>query len=169
MHFAFCHLSPQGCFAPLDLVSEYRIQHDTIGPLYNTSRYSTRILYRGVSGFATDWPCGVWCRELTTCLLYVGPLFWNSTFKQQLGIMDCDSSFLSYFDIYNCICLNTSYDFMALSLHLKQCSFVSSTPLLKLSIDIVTVAMESLCHNVVAYRHLLRGAQFSKMGPWWFA
>ena len=37
----------------------------------------TRIFYRGVSGFATDCPCGVWGRGLTTCPLYVGPLFGN--------------------------------------------------------------------------------------------
>ena len=35
------------------------------------------LFYRGVPGFATDCPCGVWCRGLTTCLLYVGPLFGN--------------------------------------------------------------------------------------------
>ena len=34
-------------------------------------------IYRGVSGFATDCPCGVWWRGLTTCLLYVGQLFGN--------------------------------------------------------------------------------------------
>ena len=66
--------------------------------------------------------CSVWCRGLTTCLQYVCPLFWKSTFKQQLGcrfdLMDCKSSFF-YFDICNCICLNTSYDFSALSLLLK--------------------------------------------------
>ena len=56
-YFAFCNL-PE-CFAP---VSEYRIQHGTNGPLYVTSRYSTRIFYRGVLGFANDCPCGVWCR-----------------------------------------------------------------------------------------------------------
>ena len=39
--------------------------------------FHTRIFYRGVPGFATDCPCGVWCRGLTTCLLYVGPLFGN--------------------------------------------------------------------------------------------
>ena len=37
--------------------------------------FPTRIFYRGVPGFATDCPCGVWCRGLTTCPLYVGPLF----------------------------------------------------------------------------------------------
>ena len=35
------------------------------------------IFCRGVSGFATDCPCGVWCRGLTTCLLHVGPPFGN--------------------------------------------------------------------------------------------
>ena len=61
-------------FLSLDLLSEYRIQHGAIGPLYVTSSYSTWILCRAVSGFATDCPCGVWCRGLTTCLLHVGPL-----------------------------------------------------------------------------------------------
>ena len=68
------------------------------GPLYVTSSYSTWIFCKGVSGFASDCPCGVWCRELTTCLLHVGPPFWKSNFKQQLGcrfdIMDNISYFL---------------------------------------------------------------------------
>ena len=55
----------------------YMIQHGANGPLYVTSSYSTRIFCRGVSGFATDCPCGVWCRGLTTCLLHVGPPFGN--------------------------------------------------------------------------------------------
>ena len=50
-----------GCFCP--------------GPLYVTSSYSTWIFCRGVSGFATDCPCDVWCRISTTCLLHVGPPF----------------------------------------------------------------------------------------------
>ena len=76
-YFAFCNLSPPRMFLPLDRLSIYGIQHITIGPLYVTSRYWTRILCRGVSGFATDCPCGVWCCGLTTCLLYAGPLFGN--------------------------------------------------------------------------------------------
>ena len=76
-YFAFCNLSPPRIFLPLDLLSEYRIRHGPIGPFYVTSRYSSRIFYRGVSCFATDCPWGVWCRGLTTCLLYVGPLFEN--------------------------------------------------------------------------------------------
>ena len=36
-------------------------------------KFPSRIFCRRVPGFATDCPCGVWCRGLTTCLLYVGP------------------------------------------------------------------------------------------------
>ena len=64
-------------FLSLDLLSEYRIQHGAIGPLYVTSSYSTWIFCRGVSGFATDCSCDVWCRGLTTGLLHVGPPFGN--------------------------------------------------------------------------------------------
>ena len=53
---------------------EYWIEHVTFGLLYVMFRFSTRIFYGGVPGFATDCHCGVWCRGLTTCLLYVGPL-----------------------------------------------------------------------------------------------
>ena len=118
-HFPFCNLSPSRMFLSLDLLPEYRIQH-TIGLLYATSIYSTRIFYRGVSGFATDCPCGVWCRGLTTCLLYVGPLFGylllNNSWAVGLTYWIVNSHyFFLYFDIYNCICLNTSYYFLAVS------------------------------------------------------
>ena len=70
-YLVFCNISPPRMFLPLDLLSEYRIQHDAIGPLCVTSSYSSWIFCRGVSGFATDCPCDVWCRGLTTCLLHV--------------------------------------------------------------------------------------------------
>ena len=73
----FYNPSPPRMFLSLGLLSEYRIQHGAIGPLYVTSSYSTWIFGRGVSGFATDCPCDVWCRGLTTCLLHVGPPFGN--------------------------------------------------------------------------------------------
>ena len=69
--------TPPRMFLSLDLLSEYRIQHGAIGPLYVTSSYSTWIFCSGVSGFATDRPCDVWCCGLTTCLLHVGPHFGN--------------------------------------------------------------------------------------------
>ena len=46
-------------------------------PLCHISSYSTWIFCRGDKGFATDCPCDVWCRGLTTCLLHVGPPFGN--------------------------------------------------------------------------------------------
>ena len=76
-YLVFYNPSPPRMCLPLDLLSEYGIQHGAIGPLYVTSGYSTWIFCRGVSGFATDCPCGVWCRGLTTCLLHVGPPFGN--------------------------------------------------------------------------------------------
>ena len=76
-YLVFCNPSPPWMFLSLDHLSEYRIQHGAIGPLYVIISYSNWISCRGVSGFATDCPCGVWCRGLTTCLLHVGPPFGN--------------------------------------------------------------------------------------------
>ena len=84
-YLVFYNPSPPRMFLFLGLLSEYQIQHGAIGPLYVTSSYSTWIFCRGVSGFATDCPCDVWCRGLTTCLLHVGPPFGNWFFKHQLG------------------------------------------------------------------------------------
>ena len=44
-----------------------------------------RITSRGVSGLATDSPCGVWGRGWTTCLLHDCPLF-GSLFKMRVGM-----------------------------------------------------------------------------------
>ena len=114
-------------FLSLDLLSEYRIQHGAIiRPLYVTSSYSTWIFCRGVSGFATDCPCDVWCRGLTTCLLYVGPPFGNRFLKTSWAVgltyWIVYLHFL-YFDICNYIFLDTSYHFLALSLLLKYSLF----------------------------------------------
>ena len=37
--------------------------------------FLTRIPCRGVPGFVTGCLCGVWCRRLTTCPQYAGPMF----------------------------------------------------------------------------------------------
>ena len=81
-YLVFYNPSPPRMFLSLDLLWQYRIQHSANGPLYVTSSYSTWIFCRGVSGFATDCPCGVWCRGLTTCLLHVGPPFGNRILTQ---------------------------------------------------------------------------------------
>ena len=84
-YLVFYNPSPPRMFLSLDLLWEYRIQH---GPLYVISSYSTWIFCRGVSGFATDCPCGVSCRELTTCLLHVGPPFGNRIFWKYSWAVD---------------------------------------------------------------------------------
>ena len=76
-YFWFCKWTLPWMFPPLDMLFEYWIEHLTFGLLYVMFRFSIRIFYRGVPGFATDCPCGNWCRGLNTCLLYVGPLFEN--------------------------------------------------------------------------------------------
>ena len=62
---------------PLDILLEYWIEHVTFRLLYVMFTFPTRIFYSGVPGFATDCPSVVWCRGLTTYLLFVGPRFGN--------------------------------------------------------------------------------------------
>ena len=59
------------------VIIEMLKMHVSFGLLYIMFTFPTRIFYRGVPGFETDCPFGVWCRGLTTCPLYVGPFFGN--------------------------------------------------------------------------------------------
>ena len=113
-YLVFYNPSPPRMFLSLDLNSEYRIQHGAIGPLYVTSSYSTWIFSRGVSGFATDCPCDVWYRGLTTCLLHVGPPFGNRFLNTSWAVgLTYWLEYLQffYFDICNYLCLDASYHF----------------------------------------------------------
>ena len=56
----------------------------TLGPLYVMFTFLARIINRGVLGFANDCHCSVWCRGLTTCLMYVGP-FWFMWMQESIG------------------------------------------------------------------------------------
>ena len=85
-YFVFYNPSSPRMLLSLDLLSEYRIQRGAIGPLYVTSSYLTWIFCRRVSGFATDCPCGVWCRGLAICLLRVGPSFGNRFLKNSWAV-----------------------------------------------------------------------------------
>ena len=56
-----------------------------------------RIISRGVSGLATDSPCGVWGRGWTTCHLHDSPLF-GSHFKMRVSMkVWSDISYIYYF------------------------------------------------------------------------
>ena len=127
-------------FLSVDLLWEYRIQHGANGPLYVTSSYSTWIFCRGVSGFATDCPCGVWCRALTTCLLHVGPPFGNRILNNSWAVG------LTTWIIYLIFCVLT-YAIIYVLKHqiifrfylLKYSLFFSSTLVLTSSIDVVFI------------------------------
>ena len=86
--FWFCLYEPSWTFLFQGILFEYWIEHITFERLYVMLRFSTGISYRGVPGFTTACPCGVWWRGLTTCLLYVGPLFgnlvWNDSGRESL-------------------------------------------------------------------------------------
>ena len=97
-YLVFNNPSPPRMFLSLDLFSEYPIQHGDIGFLYVTSRYSTWIFCWGFSGCATDCPCKVWCRGLTTCLLHVGPPFGNRFLNTSWAVgLTCWIVYLAFF------------------------------------------------------------------------
>ena len=145
-YLLFYNPSPPRIFLSLDLLSEYRIQHGAIGPLYVTSSYSTWIFCREVSGFATDCPCDVWCRGLTTCLLHVGPPFGNRFLNTSWAVGL--TYWIVYFHFFLLFCILTYVITYVLIHHiifgfifyfLNILYFFSSTPVLTSSIDIVFV------------------------------
>ena len=119
-YLVFCNTSPPRMFLSLDLFWKYRIQHGANGPLYVTSSYSTWIFCRGVSGFATDCPCGVWCRGLTTCLLHVGPPFGNRILNNSwvFDIMDNESYFFMFWhmQLYMSLYIRSFFGFTFLNI-----------------------------------------------------
>ena len=98
-YLVFYNTSPPRMFLSLDLLWEYWIQHGANGPLYVTSCYSTWIFCRGVSGFATDCPCDVWCRGLTTCLLHVGPPFGNRILNNSWAVGLTNGLWILFFGV----------------------------------------------------------------------
>ena len=141
-YLMFYNPSPPRMFLSVDHLSEYRIQH-TIGPLYVTSSYSIWIFCRGVSGFATDCPCDVWCRGLTTCLLYVGAPFGNRFLNTSWDVG------LTYWIMYLYFFCILTYAIIYVLIHhiifwlylyfLNILYFFSSTLVLTSSIDVVFV------------------------------
>ena len=65
-----------------------------------------RIISRGVSGLATDYPCGVWGRGWTTCLLHDSPLL-RLTFRNESWYVS-----LEWYFIYLLLFLASVHGFM---------------------------------------------------------
>ena len=61
-------------------------------------------MYRDVPVFAADGPCDVWCHGLTTCLLYVNPLFIVSA-----SVHTCMFTCIWYIVIYQWLMFCLSY------------------------------------------------------------
>ena len=87
-----------------DILTEYWIGRITFGLLCVMFTFLSRIFYRGVPGFATDCPCGVWCRGLTTCFLYAGPLFGNLVEKDsRFVILTLEKQFFCCFWLFQIV------------------------------------------------------------------
>ena len=66
-----------GCFCPWIFFQNIGFNMVPSDPFMSCLATQFWIFCMGVSGFATDCPCSVWCHGLTTCLLHVGPHFGN--------------------------------------------------------------------------------------------
>ena len=101
-YLVFYNPSPPRMFLPMDLLSEYRIQHGAIGPLYVIS---TQLGYSAVELQALQL-IGLW--RLVSWINHLPPafwsIFWKPTFNQKLGcrfdIMDSISSFFCILQLY---------------------------------------------------------------------
>ena len=110
--------------------------------IYVTSSYPTWIFCRGVSGFATDCPCDVWCRGLTTCLLHVGPSFGNRFLNTSWAV--CLTYWIVYHHVFVFWHMQLYMSWYIISffgfIFTSSIFFIlSSTPVLTSSIDVVFV------------------------------
>ena len=117
-------------FLPLDILFEYWIENVTFGLQYVMFRFPTRIFYKRVSGFATECPCGVWCRGLTTGLLYVG-LFFGNLVGNDSGFWKFDIMENNIFFVFDYVFtyILMSHDIIILYFHLLYFHVVSNSAL----------------------------------------
>ena len=113
-------------FLPMNLLFEYWIKHVTLGLLC---------------------PYGVWCRVLTTCLLYVDPLYGNLIWNDYgfVGLAYWRTTFTvmlitcAYMPLHIFQCLITIWDltFIYISFTAQMLYFLQSTPVLPFYKDAV--------------------------------
>ena len=123
---------------PLDLLSEYRIQHGAIGPLLNSD-----ILQRSFK--LCNW---LSLRRLVSWIHHLPPVclstFWKSIFKQQLGgrldKIDCKSSLfcIMTYAIVNVLIHHMIFHLCLFFLY-SGLYFVSSTLVLTVSTGVVFI------------------------------
>ena len=170
-YLVFNNPSPPRMFLSLDLLSEYRIQHGAVGPLYVTSSYSNWIFCMGVSGFATACPCDVWCRGLTTCLLHIGPPFGNQILNTSWGVSLTYWIVYLHFLVFWHMQLYVSWyiiSFLALSLLLKYSLFFkySCTNIFhRRSVCTFYYFSSSYCQTTL-YWHIRTLILIAKSGEW---
>ena len=149
-------------FPSLDIPFEYWIEHVTFELLYVIFRFSTSIFYQGVLGFATDCPCGVWCRGLITCFLYVGPRFGN------LVRNDNGLGSLTYLEQHlHCFPLCFTYilvpnTMVILYIHLCCLHVLTSTLLLSFYIDVGPLLLEAVFNLTCIF-----GCGTDGLAKWW--
>ena len=107
-------------------------------------RFSSRIFYRGFLYFATDCPCGVWCRGFNACLVYVGPLFGNLVWND-IGFVSL-TYWRKFFSLFDCVStyILVPQNMIMLYMHLpyfqvSEKSFLYSAIVLFIHIDVVFI------------------------------
>ena len=85
-----------GCFCPWTFFENIGFNTVLTDPFM--SHLATQLGYS--AGFATDCPCGVWCRGLTICLLHVGPPFGNRILNKSWAVGFDIMDNISYFFVF---------------------------------------------------------------------
>ena len=139
-----------GCFCPWTFFQNIGFNMVPLDPfiiklpcrISKSNSYSTWIFCRGVSGFAMDCRCDVWCRGLTTCLLHVGPPFGTRFLNTNWPVgLTYWMVYLHFFVFWHMQLYMSWYiiSFLALPLLLDYSLFFSCIPVLTSSIDVVFV------------------------------
>ena len=124
-----------GCFCPWTFFQNIGFNMVPSDPFM--SHLATQL-----SGFATDCPCDVWCRGLTTCVLHVGPPFGNRFLNTSWAVgLTYWIAYLHFFCILTCAIIYVLIHHVVIWLYLYFLNilYFSSTPVLTSSIDVVFV------------------------------
>ena len=131
------HLS--GCFCPWTFFQNIGFN---MMPSDSFMSHLTTQLGYSAGEFATDCPCDVWSRGLTTCLLHVGPSFGNRFLNTSWAVgLTYWIVYLHFFVFWHMQLYMSRYiiPFFWLYLFFLNIFYFSSTPVLTSSINVVFV------------------------------